>query len=380
MLAIAGQARVDGAHPVAEVHVYDTASGDRLQCFTMKALHVSLHWAPGSDLLAVHSWQGCGDNGNRPGGVALHNNSSSTGVGPIAAELRILRPPGMAVTMVGCTMAEYPHARWTKQLHWSPHGHLLVASWNSNDLTNQEGCSILDPNTLQHVATFAHDFESVCWASGLTSSSRSPRLAAYFPGIGVHHLAFGLDGNGSWEYNACEASELPWPCRNGLSPNGSTLVGCQEPVGRNSWAFHLSLDKCGSDGPVTPELPLLDNSKAAWLQWAPLPARSAPQLYAFVHHEGPRGEPETQSDSDSEAEGPLVYQPPAAVSLVSSSRTAALGTWTLQHLSQLADPEGEWQTAATLNLARDVSWAPNGKHLAVRCDKYTLVMTFGPTS
>lgn len=43
MLAMAGAGWGDGARHMAEVHVYDTASGDCLQCMAIEALSVSLH-------------------------------------------------------------------------------------------------------------------------------------------------------------------------------------------------------------------------------------------------------------------------------------------------------------------------------------------------
>ena len=69
---------------------------------------------------------------------------------------------------------------------------------------------------------------------------------------------------------------------------------------------------------------------------------------------------------------------PSAISLMDSSRVTALGTWSVEHLSQQA--EGGRLRTESAGQAHCVKWAPNGKHLAALCSECTLVMTFGTSS
>ena len=350
---------------VAEVQIFDSASGSCLQAFPKWINTVSLLWSPGSDLLAVNSfvWECCKEYSSS----GVHDmNFVRTVCEPAAfvAELRLLRPQFMEVSLVkGALDCGSRPIEWT-EVSWSPNGHLLVAGW-------EHGCTIVDPNTLNHLITFLHCRGSVDWAP---SALPKPSLIAFFPWQGNYIWGriynFCCRETGEWECSACKAPgkfEPLWTAH--LSPNGASLVGTRSSATGHVCASHSSLHASRSDGFIMPTRPLWKattlGSDRLWLQFAPLPA-CWPQIYAYVH-ESCRAK-KTASQASSPSTGP------AAISLVNSDHVAVLGTWSIKHLDKMV--QGRRLRDDVIDQVHNVRWAPNGKHLAVYCGSCTLVMTF----
>lgn len=237
---------------MAEVLIIDTASGRCLQCVSMHAYHVELKWSPGpADLLAVSSVRKCQYDRNHTASGRMRVLDTPQ------ADLRLLRPCCQEVVQVNCTVPDFPRAQWTDP-YWSPHGQLLVAGWHSNDSTYQQGCTIFDSKTLEHISTFPQDPRSISWALKIPSSLQRSRLSAFFPEL-CAGLSFISHGSGSGWTDVCKHCNVPQACTDvSLSPCGCPAHQSKDrcvpfiflfiPLARTLARMALSCLSCQSSG------------------------------------------------------------------------------------------------------------------------------------
>lgn len=372
---------------VSEVHVFDTSNGYCLQSIAVSAGSIKLCWSPGTDVLAVYSRQDdwSGDEQVLRYPIEQESESDSEGndegayrIPRFLGQIRLLRPLQAQLHVLDSQQKDHSQAQWTR-CDWSPQGHLLVTQWVSNSAVEAAGFAIIDSVTCKTVFEADQPAGNTSWAEQSSSLLQGPCLVAFLSGASMA-IRLSRPGDGDWRAVPCTCSAFSPGSKVYTSPDGQKLVGLQfslQALGRDR-ICHVALRSTS----FSQEQSLYLEGPYPGAKWditfAPF-SFAWPALYAYIHPSSKAGQAEQQAlpSGRARAVGPLME-----LSLVDCKRNAVLDSWTAQDLWERST-EGQprasgCRNGATLRL-HSAKWSPNRRHLAVTCDRCTMVMTFDGT-
>lgn len=229
---------VHWSNSTCEVHVFDAASGHRLQALAFNAKQVQIPWSSSLPLLSVssqkaHPWiygVGPATNGGSEGGLALG-----------FCRIRVMCPSERSVVSTPAALAGDRNWRCS----WTTCGRLAVADnrGRGSQASHPVCVCVMDGHSLKQIFTIKD------WPNASSWASRGRAVYAHFPGRGIC-AKFHMQDNTWRAVTWITDTRLAWlqACYKGpFSPCGSMLVlSILEPNQLDLTHFDLKARCCHS--------------------------------------------------------------------------------------------------------------------------------------
>ncbi len=355
----------------SEVHIYDTASGRRIQSMLVQGHYLQMAWSKSLDKLAV-----CCKMETVEGNPSLLEDEEEEDT--FATTIRIMDPALQTESLLPADLARESGSGW-ERCAWTPCGRLLIAQFKLAltleeqtvqflDTDGPSGVWIVDPCTLKPIFSTFESLWHVTWGWLGPSNRREEVIEAYFPGLASHVTFSHVHGTWQAVEKECDADKA---CTGYLTPNGRSLLyfgylaedcgtlyqhefGSGEVFAVASKLISGAATVRGMLEPffnwdVTAGFGDLENA------WIPLPS-SWSGLFAFI------GVHSSSPSSDS-------------LMLVDAKEHSLLGSWSGADLARQAQGRllrGE----SIIDKMLTIRWSRNGRHGAVLCKGVVLIIMF----
>ena len=203
---------------ISKVHIYDTASGRRIQSTLVQGCCMQMAWSKSLDKLAI-----CCDLDS-----SLLEEEEEEGGGQVANAICIMDPALQTEALLPARLANEFGSGW-EQCAWTPCGRLLIAQFNitSEEQTAQitsdrpSGVWIVDPCTLSPIFSVFESLWQISWGRLGPSNRREEVIAAYFPELASHVTFTHVHGTWQADETKCDADKAG---TGYLTPNGRSLL------------------------------------------------------------------------------------------------------------------------------------------------------------
>ena len=352
----------------SEVHIYNTASGERMQCVQLRGACYSMSWSSSLHKLAMCCQL------ERLHGDGSGDQAASQQDAYLTATIRILDPALQTASLLPQDMSNPDWDMLWADCKWTPCGTLLVASYESSSPSS--GIYVVDPHAVKLLYRAVQATSSLSWGSLALPGKPAATLVAYMPDVKMR-VAFEY-AYGEWQIESKGMSFVDSSSAGCITPDSSTLVVGKVTGTAGPTLGHCDFWSCNYEQHVIaenlhPGKGLLHFRKEGLLPWrgispdnlnslwTPLPKRW-PGVYAFI-----------QAHTSA--------QPLASLALVDVKAHRIFASWSGADLLHQTRARESMKGLTPRDLGKEVkflsvTWSKHGRHIAAFCEGVVFVMMF----